>query len=83
MFLRIEYHINPMSSISISQEKKITISEFFFVGGGGGMLKEFIGLILVLLNLDMLSFANSEDPDQLAGSAQFVIQYVHLYQHLD
>ena len=43
--------------------------------------------ILVLLNLDMPSFAYSVDPDQLAseeangsGSALFVIKYVNLYQ---
>ena len=45
-------------------------------------------LILVLLNPDILCFANSVDPDQLAspseanwsGSALFVIQFVNLYQ---
>ena len=46
-----------------------------------------ISLTLVLLNPDILCFANSVDPDQLAseeanwsGSALFAIQNVNLYQ---
>ena len=54
----------------------------------GHFFKHSKVLTLVLLNPDILAFANSVDPDQLAseeanwsGSALFVIHYVNLYQN--
>ena len=37
-------------------------------------------LTLLLLNTTCPVLANSVDPDQLAGSALFVIKYVNFYQ---
>ena len=75
-----EFRLKYQALFSLKCDNKY-ISKFFSAAVVIG------SLTLVLLNPDILCFANSVDPDQLAseeanwsGSALFAIQNVNLYQ---